>query len=145
MRTNGARPIETVILKELIPHIDATYRTIPKREARMIEGFSMGRTAPVILGSNIQSCFGSISMLIDVVAVDLKVMKTRHADIFQRVFDGNQDIFNAAHPLALAVEERRAQPKDGRRFDRRWERSSGRTRLCTRRWSAWGSSMITTC
>jgi endo-1,4-beta-xylanase len=33
---------ETNIIRELIPHIDATYRTIAAREGRCIEGFSMG-------------------------------------------------------------------------------------------------------
>lgn len=33
---------ETALIKELIPHIDSTYRTIPKREGRGIEGFSAG-------------------------------------------------------------------------------------------------------
>ena len=33
---------EDVFVKELIPHIDATYRTIPKRESRGLEGFSQG-------------------------------------------------------------------------------------------------------
>lgn len=33
---------EDVFVKELIPHIDATYRTIAKREGRAIEGFSQG-------------------------------------------------------------------------------------------------------
>ncbi len=33
---------EDVFIKELIPHIDATYRTIAKREGRGIEGFSQG-------------------------------------------------------------------------------------------------------
>jgi enterochelin esterase-like enzyme len=33
---------ETNIVRELIPHIDATYRTIATREGRCIEGFSMG-------------------------------------------------------------------------------------------------------
>jgi endo-1,4-beta-xylanase len=33
---------ETSIIKELIPHIDATYRTIAARHGRCIEGFSMG-------------------------------------------------------------------------------------------------------
>ncbi len=33
---------ETAFVKELIPHIDATYRTIPKREGRGLEGFSQG-------------------------------------------------------------------------------------------------------
>jgi enterochelin esterase-like enzyme len=33
---------ETSLIKELIPHIDATYRTIAARHGRCIEGFSMG-------------------------------------------------------------------------------------------------------
>ena len=33
---------ETAFIKELIPHVDATYRTIPRREARGVEGFSQG-------------------------------------------------------------------------------------------------------
>ena len=33
---------ETVFVKELIPHIDATYRTIASREGRALEGFSQG-------------------------------------------------------------------------------------------------------
>jgi endo-1,4-beta-xylanase len=33
---------ETMIIEELIPHIDATYRTLPKGGGRAIEGFSMG-------------------------------------------------------------------------------------------------------
>jgi len=33
---------ETAFVKELIPHIDATYRTIARREGRGIEGFSQG-------------------------------------------------------------------------------------------------------
>ncbi len=33
---------EDVFVKELIPHVDATYRTIASREGRGIEGFSQG-------------------------------------------------------------------------------------------------------
>ena len=33
---------ETTIIRELIPHIDKTYRTIASRAGRAIEGFSMG-------------------------------------------------------------------------------------------------------
>ncbi|MCC7407284.1 MAG: alpha/beta hydrolase fold domain-containing protein [Phycisphaeraceae bacterium] len=33
---------ETLIIQELIPHVDATYRTIASREGRGVEGFSMG-------------------------------------------------------------------------------------------------------
>ena len=33
---------EDIFIKELIPHVDATYRTIPRREGRGLEGFSQG-------------------------------------------------------------------------------------------------------
>ena len=33
---------ETAFVKELIPHIDATYRTVARREGRGLEGFSQG-------------------------------------------------------------------------------------------------------
>lgn len=39
---DGRFMAETTFIKELIPHIDQTYRTIGKREGRCIEGFSMG-------------------------------------------------------------------------------------------------------
>ncbi len=35
-------PVETVVIKELVPHIDATYRTVASREGRALDGFSMG-------------------------------------------------------------------------------------------------------
>lgn len=39
---DGAKKAETTVIKELIPFIDANYRSIPAREARAIDGFSMG-------------------------------------------------------------------------------------------------------
>jgi len=38
----GAGALEDVFLKDLVPMIDTTYRTIPKRELRAIAGLSMG-------------------------------------------------------------------------------------------------------
>ena len=35
-------PVESMIITELIPHIDAHYRTVTTREGRSISGFSMG-------------------------------------------------------------------------------------------------------
>lgn len=39
---DGTVRVESMFMTELIPHIDATYRTIAGREGRAIEGFSMG-------------------------------------------------------------------------------------------------------
>jgi hypothetical protein len=38
----GVLMIETTIIRELIPHIDATYRTIASKEGRAVQGGSGG-------------------------------------------------------------------------------------------------------
>ncbi len=53
---DGERPVESVIIKDLIPHIDQTYRTFAKREGRAVEGFSMGGYGPPILASSTRKC-----------------------------------------------------------------------------------------
>lgn len=95
------RPVETVIIKELIPHIDATYRTVTKREGRAIEGFSMGGFGAGHLGFKYPELFGAVSM-IDAALVSLDTMQNRHADIFAGVFDRKAADFTAAHPVTLA-------------------------------------------
>jgi endo-1,4-beta-xylanase len=47
---DGKVPVESVIIKDLIPHIDATYRTIARRDGRIVEGFSMGGFGAAHLG-----------------------------------------------------------------------------------------------
>ncbi len=39
---DGRFMAETTVIRELIPHIDGTYRTVAARHGRCIEGFSMG-------------------------------------------------------------------------------------------------------
>ena len=39
---NGRAPLETVIVQELRPHVEANWRTIATREGRLLDGFSMG-------------------------------------------------------------------------------------------------------
>jgi enterochelin esterase-like enzyme len=56
----GPHPVESVIIKDLMPHIDETYRTIPKREARIIQGFSMGGYGAGHLGFKYPELFGTV-------------------------------------------------------------------------------------
>lgn len=58
---DGARPIENVIIQNLVPHIDATYRTIANAKARGIEGISMGGYGTLRLGLKYPEVFGVIS------------------------------------------------------------------------------------
>ena len=60
---DGTRPVEQVIIKDLIPHIDSNYRTIPDRRSRDIEGMSMGGFGSLRLGFKYPELFGVVSAL----------------------------------------------------------------------------------
>ncbi|MFZ1721399.1 MAG: alpha/beta hydrolase-fold protein [Microgenomates group bacterium] len=52
---------ESMLIQELIPHIDQTYRTIPEKEFRAIQGFSMGGMGATYLGTKYPELFSSIA------------------------------------------------------------------------------------
>ena len=51
--------MESFIIRELVPFIDATYRTRPEREARAVTGFSMGGHGALWLAIRHPEVFGS--------------------------------------------------------------------------------------
>ena len=52
---------EDIFIKELIPHIDSSYRTINKKSARGLEGFSQGGRAATRYMFKYPELFGTIS------------------------------------------------------------------------------------
>lgn len=60
---DGRVPMETVVMEELVPHIDTNYRTIASREGRVVEGFSMGGYGAARLGFKFHHVFGAVSIL----------------------------------------------------------------------------------
>lgn len=59
-QANGKLPIESVIIKDLVPHVDQSYRTLATREGRVIEGFSMGGFGAGHLGFKYPELFGTV-------------------------------------------------------------------------------------
>ncbi|MBK8036154.1 MAG: hypothetical protein IPK22_03335 [Verrucomicrobiaceae bacterium] len=57
---DGRFMAETMMTQELIPHIDATYRTLADRKARCIEGFSMGGRGSTHLAMRFPELFASL-------------------------------------------------------------------------------------
>ncbi|MCA9056390.1 MAG: hypothetical protein KDA75_21325 [Planctomycetaceae bacterium] len=53
-------PIETMLIRELIPYIDANFRTIADREGRCIEGYSMGGRGSMRLAVKYPELFCSV-------------------------------------------------------------------------------------
>ena len=90
---DGTRPVEDVIIKDLIPHVDATYRTISSREGRAVEGFSMGGYGALHLGFAHSELFGIVSAL----APSIGEMKDE-APIVTEVFGYDQVFYDAVGP-----------------------------------------------
>jgi len=60
---DGAVPMESVVIDDLIPHVDATFRTVAGRRGRIVEGFSMGGAGGGRFGLRRPDLFAGISML----------------------------------------------------------------------------------
>jgi enterochelin esterase-like enzyme len=96
---DGTRPVEDVIIKDLIPHIDATYRTINSREFRAIEGMSMGGYGALHLGLKYHELFGVISAL----APSILPMKEEDIHI-QENFGYDEEYYALNDPWTLVRE-----------------------------------------
>ncbi|HLP86222.1 MAG TPA: alpha/beta hydrolase-fold protein [Phycisphaerales bacterium] len=103
---NGTRPLETVIMQELIPHVDATFRTIADRRGRILEGFSMGGYGTGRLAFKYSDRFVAASMLgAGPVQLDFMnpppgtdVSPAARAAIFADVWNSDPAAFFAASP-----------------------------------------------
>ena len=98
---DGKRPVEDVVIRDLVPHVDATYRTIARREGRGIEGMSMGGYGALHLGMKYPLLFGAISAVAPAILQDLKdEPKERTFD----TFGDDEEYFDANGPWVLARE-----------------------------------------
>jgi enterochelin esterase-like enzyme len=57
---DGSLQVESMIVKELIPFIDARFRTIPSHEGRAIDGFSMGGFGALLIAFRYPQLFSSV-------------------------------------------------------------------------------------
>lgn len=104
---DGQVPMETVLIKELIPNVDATYRTIASRFGRLIEGFSMGGYGAARLGFKYPEVFGSISILgagpmQRAFEPGADKMTKARIRILANVYGNDQTYYLAQSPLVLA-------------------------------------------
>jgi endo-1,4-beta-xylanase len=97
---DGAFPVETIVVKGLIPHVDATYRTRLTREMRGIEGFSMGGFGAAHLGFKYPDLFGVVSIL-GVAMHDAAFLRDRRQSIFAKVFGSELDYCQDNVPWTL--------------------------------------------
>ncbi|MFC1716855.1 alpha/beta fold hydrolase [Candidatus Poribacteria bacterium] len=117
---DGKWPLESVIINDLIPHIDATYRTTARREQRAVEGFSMGGFGAAHLGLKYPDVFGVVSILAPALltGIDLTSSKPHGAwpGHFSFVFNEDLELYQENNPFQLVVKN--ANKMRGRTFIR---------------------------
>lgn len=59
---DGAIPVETMIIRDLIGHIDGSYRTLAERRGRALEGFSMGGFGALKFAAKYPEMFASVNV-----------------------------------------------------------------------------------
>lgn len=101
-------PMETVLIKELIPHIDNTFRTVSNRNGRILEGFSMGGYGAGRLGFIHSEMFGTVSILaggpmdLDFQGPRAKGNPAERERILKDTFGNDLDYFKTQSPLTVA-------------------------------------------
>jgi enterochelin esterase-like enzyme len=105
---DGSVPMETIIVRELVPHIDAQYRTIATRKGRMLDGFSMGGYGAARLGFKYPEIFASVSIvgagpLQQTLTHAPRASGRTAADILQQVYGGDTAYFTEVSPRQQAV------------------------------------------
>ncbi len=100
-------PVETMLIKELVPHIDDTYRTIALREGRALDGFSVGGYGAARLGFKYNDIFSAISIMgagpMQSLLLETPRMTEQAREVLlQVIYGGSQDYFVAVSPRKMA-------------------------------------------
>jgi enterochelin esterase-like enzyme len=94
---NGDKPAETDVMDQLIPHVDANFRTIASPGARIIEGFSMGGFGATKFYTKFPDQFAA-SVEYDGALVTWPVMLQFHAQLAASIFGNSESYFNQYSP-----------------------------------------------
>jgi enterochelin esterase-like enzyme len=91
---------ETTIIKELIPYIDAHYRTIAARESRSIQGMSMGGFGAMRFGLKYPDLFGSLVAFAGGYRFPDEMAGA--GESYKEMFNNDAEVFRERHPETWA-------------------------------------------
>jgi enterochelin esterase-like enzyme len=104
---DGDAPVETVVVREIVPLVDAMFRTDARPERRFVEGFSMGGYGALRYGLVYPEVFGAISALAPgplQTSLDEgpPANAAARARLLEEVFGGDASFFRETSPWVLA-------------------------------------------
>lgn len=115
---DGRVPMETILIRELLPYVDSHFRTVADRRGRVLEGFSMGGYGAARLGFKYPELFGAVSNFAGG-PLDLEFAGPRatqnpreRSTILNTTYGGDLRYFAAQSPLTLMEAHREALQKN---------------------------------
>jgi enterochelin esterase-like enzyme len=107
--SNGKAPMETIIVHELRPYIDANWRTLATPEGRLLDGFSMGGYGAARFGFRYPELFRTVSMMgagpmQEFLTTAPRASKAQAEELLRDVYGGSQAGFQAVSPRRYARE-----------------------------------------
>jgi endo-1,4-beta-xylanase len=103
---DGSVPGETLLVKELIPHIDQKFRTLAEAKGRSLHGYSMGGFGALKLAFKYPELFGS-TVAYGATLSDAAEFKKHLGKVYSQMFGNDPKRFTESDPFVLA--ERNAE------------------------------------
>lgn len=94
---------EYTIINELIPTIDAAYRTIASKQGRAIQGFSMGGMGALRLAFKYPSLFSSVYAFAPAADDNANNVASNEPALLAQMFNGSTTLFAANEPQNEAL------------------------------------------
>jgi len=113
---DGKFPAETLIIREFIPYVDATYRTIAERRGRAIEGFSMGGRGSTRLAMKYPELFCSLHNQAGNVPHLADLYDPSKPDVYPNNYLGPDRARYVENDVFLLIKKNAAKIKDGLRI-----------------------------
>jgi enterochelin esterase-like enzyme len=98
---DGSVPAETLVIRELIPHIDQKFRTVTNAAGRSLHGYSMGGTGALKLAFKYPDTFGSV-VAYGAMLGDAAEFKKHLGKVFAQMFASDPKRFAENDPITLA-------------------------------------------
>jgi S-formylglutathione hydrolase FrmB len=96
---DGARPGETQLIHELVPYVDASFRTLPHRARRGVSGFSMGGFGALAYATKYPDRF-SVGIGYDSALDTWATLLARRGYIAAAAFGNDESSFDQISPWA---------------------------------------------
>lgn len=105
---DGRVPMESMVVRDLVPQVDATFRTLATRDGRLLEGFSMGGLGASRWGLRYPEVFGAMSMFaagpldLDFNGPRATGNPAERAQILRDVYSDDMTYYVAQNPFTVA-------------------------------------------